>query len=110
MSVDYVGSRIPICDPKTGICNQTWYLFFQSLFKGTGLDNSDSGLIAPQVNADVLAAGFSASLADLSLAPLAPQQVFVPLDDVLPAFNGLLDRIAMLERAVNDLKVGGPVL
>jgi hypothetical protein len=107
--------RIPLVDPRTGNVAREWYLYFLSLTDDVGgLQADPFGLgplmtptgpdvatvaqdalgLAPQIDAG----GFAAAINDTQQHGIGPQ------------IGDLLARVAALESAVNDLRLGAPVL
>lgn len=119
MTAVFVPQREKLVDNQ-GFITRPWYLFMQTLFgAGGGSDRLPPNLNQIQASIRALSATDAAFADQIGSIPVeAPVQfpddpltpphmpVFVPLDDVLPVFNELRDRIAMLERAVDDLKKG----
>jgi hypothetical protein len=119
MTAIYIAPRVPVVDPKTGICEPIWYRFFTSLFSNVnngavsdqeafllyprGESDSITGLLN-QGGGDLLPVAGVAVPADDDLSPVSFQTVSAP-DDLAPVpdFAGM---IANLQAQIDDLRKG----
>ena len=119
MTAMFLPPRVPLVDIRTGTITREWYLLLQSLFgSNTSGDTEDFGPSAG-VSADQIATILDRLSSEMQLVPppvavmpLAddlqppPAPLFIAADDVLPAVTQLLDRIAMLEKRINEMAQG----
>lgn len=101
----FVPPRVALTNPRDGMISREWFLFFEGLFKavngsGTSLAEDDIGPYA--LSGDGWASGNEAIDQSPAFAAAAPASDL----DAAPGSGGLLDRIALLERAVDDLRKG----
>ena len=91
--------RVPLIDPRTGLIERSWYMFFLSLFGAA--QNTDDPLLAPDTNS--LLASYDLALATVSQAALTqppPSQV-IPQDVVFPPAQDT----KTLEQQIQDLQL-----
>lgn len=109
MTALYIGARVPVVDPRTGIANPIWYRFLSSLFSTAGdgaVSDTNSFEIAPTAENSALDAIHQISSTVDFQQPAASPQYFLSADDVLPLISSLRDEIAMLRSQLNDIQQG----
>lgn len=82
--------RVPLVDPRTGLIDRAWYLFFLSLNRLVTAESDDSAL---SPNAGSLLAGYDAVLQTLT------QEV-----QTQPTQESALDQIAELQKQIEGLQ------
>jgi hypothetical protein len=104
--------RVPLVDPRTGLVDRAWYLFFLSLNRATTAIIDESGIT---FSAESLVASVEAELQTLAqtletqpsvdglLGQIAEQQKQIEALQQQPA--GLLDQIAELQKQVQALEL-----
>jgi len=120
MTAIYIAPRVPIVDPKTGICEPIWYRFFSRLFAVTdngGVSDAEASLLYPKGESDSLTALLNqgggdllpvagvAAPADDNLSPVSFQTVSAP-DDLAP-FPDVAGLIAAVQKQIAALPTGG---
>ena len=95
MTTNFIGARVPLVDPNTGIATPIFYRLMQGLFEINGVaasTNTDAFEIAPPDQALVAQA--------TALAVAGTE------NNVTPSNDGLQAEVAILRAAVDDLKKG----
>ena len=104
--------RVPLVDPRTGLIDRAWYLFFLSLNRATTAIIDESGIT---FTAESVVASVEAELQTLAqtletqpsmgglLSQIAEMQKQVEALQLQPA--GLLDQIAELQKQVQALQL-----
>ena len=82
--------RVPLIDPRTGLIDRAWYLFFLSLFDA--LANVDNGNLGPNVVS--LIASYDAALQSVN------QEL-----QTLPSTSVLTSQIAELQKQIQNLEI-----
>jgi hypothetical protein len=102
LNVPITPPRVPLIDPRTGLIDRAWYLFFLSLNNAVvTVENVDVG-----PNADTLVASYDAALRALTqdVSTLPPAVQTLVGDD--PAIdNGLLSTVAEMQKQIEGLQV-----
>jgi hypothetical protein len=83
--------RVPLVDPRTGLIDRAWYLFFLSLNRVAAAVIDDSGLT---FSAESVVASVEAELQTLAQAL-----------ETQPSVDGLLSQIAELQKQVQALQL-----
>ena len=94
MTATFIAPRVPLVDPRTGLCNPIWYRFFTEAFNvsaDTSVGETDSFSIAPPVT-------------------IADPSTFYSAADMLPLIGALRDEIAWLRGQLDDVRRGLVVL
>jgi hypothetical protein len=110
MTALFIAPRVPLVDPKTGICNPIWYRFFTDFFTTNGVGtviDANAFEVFPLSQVDAFSALLPKEGGDLSPAAFVPPDVD---DDVNPTVTHLLDLISALQTQVDDIKKGLMVL
>jgi hypothetical protein len=81
--------RVPLVDPRTGLIDRAWYLFFLSLNRATTAIIDDSGLT---FSAESVVASVEAEL-----------QTLAQFAETLPSVEGLLSQIAEMQKQIDAL-------
>jgi hypothetical protein len=92
---------VPLIDPRTGLIDRAWYMFFLSLFGAA--QNTDDPLLAPDTNS--LLASYDLALVTVSQAALTqppPSQV-IPKDIIEPARVDLTMELDALRQELGTL-------
>jgi hypothetical protein len=100
--------RVPLIDPRTGLIDRAWYLFFLSLNDAATAVIDDSGLT---FSAESTIASLEASLDAVrqELQTLPPPVVALPAPDALAdCCSGLESQIAELQKQVEGLQMAPP--
>ena len=95
MSATFIGARVPLIDPGTGIATPIFYRLLQGFFNTTGTTastNTDAFEIAP-LGPTVVAQALAAAVATTE-------------NNVTPALGSLQAEVAMLRAEVDDLRKG----
>ena len=95
MTTNFIGARVPLVDPNTGVATPIFYRLMQSLFNTTGTaasTNTDAFEIAP--------------LNQSAVALAVAEAVATTENNVTPALGSLQAEVAMLRAAVDDLRKG----
>jgi len=96
--------RVPLVDPRTGLINRAWYLFFLSLNNATTAVIDDSGITFA---AESLVASVEAELQTLAqFAETQPPVVALSAPDALTdCCSGLESQITELQKQVQALEL-----
>jgi len=96
--------RVPLIDPRTGLIDRAWYLFFLSLnnIASAVVDNSDIG-----TNTDSLLASYDAALRSVNQElQTLPPVVTLPAPDVLgDCCSALVSQTAEMQKQIEALQV-----
>ena len=95
MTTTFIGARVPIVDPGSGIATPIFYRLMQGFFNtaaSTATTNTDAFEIAP-LGQTVAAQALAAAVATTE-------------NNVTPALGSLQAEVAMLRAAVDDLRKG----
>ena len=95
MTTAFIGARVPLVDPNTGVATPIFYRLLQGFFSNTGTAasaNTDAFEIAP-LGQTVAAQALAAAVATTE-------------NNVTPALGSLQAEVAMLRAAVDDLRKG----
>jgi len=98
--------RVPLVDPRTGLIDRAWYLFFLSLnnIASAVVDNSDIG-----TNTDSLLASYDAALRSVNQElQTLPPVVTLPAPDVLGDSSALESQIAEMQKQIQGLQLAPP--
>ena len=102
LNVPITPPRVPLIDPRTGLIDRAWYLFFLSLnnVATTVEGNPDVG-----PNADTLVASYDAALRALAQdVSTLPPAVQTPVGDDPAIDNGLLSVVAEMQKQIEGLQ------
>lgn len=117
MTTTIIPPRVALVDERTGLIAREWYLFLLALRTTTDAASVDLSAIAASIAAiNAALAGVNTNLDEIASQPLpdiAGLMAQLALTDqyaVEPSTAGLAARVAALESAVNDLRLGVPVL
>jgi len=95
--------RVPLIDPRTGLIDRAWYLFFLSLLNAatTVYDNPDVG-----PSPESLIASYDAALLAVNQElQTLPPVVTLPVPDILTdCCSGLVSQIAELQKQIEGLQ------
>lgn len=117
----FIPPRVQLTDPRTGMINREWYLFFQGVFNRIGGANGsssndlvqdmsdDAGLEETKAALFAVADAFGQdALVNVDLSELlSSQPVLVDqqtLDQLQAELAGLRDQVAELAKALQDLQ------
>ena len=94
--------RVPLVDPRTGLIDRAWYLFFLSLNRATTAIIDESGIT---FTAESLVASVEAELQTLAqFAETQPPVVALPAPDVLTdCCSGLVSQMAEMQKQIEAL-------
>ena len=94
--------RVPLVDPRTGLIDRAWYLFFLSLNRATTAIIDESGIT---FTAESLVASVEAELQTLAqFAETLPTVVALPAPDALTdCCSGLESQIAEMQKQIDAL-------
>ena len=94
--------RVPLVDPRTGLIDRAWYLFFLSLNRATTAIIDESGIT---FTAESLVASVEAELQTLAqFAETQPPVVALPAPDVLTdCCSGLVSQMAEMQKQIDAL-------
>ena len=95
MTTTFIGARVPLVDPNSGVATPIFYRLLQGFFNTAGVaasPNTDAFEIAPPDQAVVAQA--------LALAVATGE------NNVTPSIEGLRAEVAILRAAVDDLRKG----
>ena len=94
--------RVPLVDPRTGLIDRAWYLFFLSLNRATTAIIDESGIT---FTAESLVASVEAELQTLAqFAETLPPVVALPAPDVLTdCCSGLVSQMAEMQKQIDAL-------
>lgn len=94
--------RVPLVDPRTGLIDRAWYLFFLSLNRATTAIIDESGIT---FTAESLVASVEAELQTLAqFAETLPPVVALPAPDVLTdCCSGLVSQMAEMQKQIEAL-------
>ena len=94
--------RVPLVDPRTGLIDRAWYLFFLSLNRATTAIIDESGIT---FTAESLVASVEAELQTLAqFAETQPPVVALPAPDALTdCCSGLESQIAEMQKQIDAL-------
>lgn len=94
--------RVPLVDPRTGLIDRAWYLFFLSLNRATTAIIDESGIT---FTAESLVASVEAELQTLAqFAETLPPVVALPPPDALAdCCSGLESQIAEMQKQIDAL-------
>ena len=101
LNVPITPPRVPLIDPRTGLIDRAWYLFFLSLNNAiVTVENVDVG-----PNADTLVASYDAALRALAQdVSTLPPAVQTPVGDAPAIDNGLLSTVAEMQKQIEGLQ------
>jgi hypothetical protein len=101
LNVPITPPRVPLIDPRTGLIDRAWYLFFLSLNNAiVTVENVDVG-----PNADTLVASYDAALRALAQdVSTLPPAVQTPVGDDPAIDNGLLSTVAEMQKQIEGLQ------
>ena len=117
MTTAFIGARVPLVDPNTGLATPIFYRLLQGFFSNTGAAasaNTDAFEIAPLGQALVTQAVAQAEATfEINLLP-SPDAMRAELaaavataeNNVTPALGSLQAEVALLRAAVDDLRKG----
>lgn len=100
----FVPPRVALTDPRTGMITREWFLFLSGIFQavsGTGASLADDD-VAPYA---IAGEGGTSGNGGIDQSPAFRTALANDLD-AAPGIGGLTDRIALLERSVDDLRKG----
>jgi hypothetical protein len=102
LNVPITPPRVPLIDPRTGLIDRAWYLFFLSLNNAiVTVENVDVG-----PNADTLVASYDAALRALAQdVSTLPPSVQTPVGDAPAIDNGLLSTVAEMQKQIEGLQL-----
>ena len=94
--------RVPLVDPRTGLIDRAWYLFFLSLNRATTAIIDESGIT---FSAETVVASVEAELQTLAqFAETQPPVVALPAPDVLTdCCSGLVSQMAEMQKQIDAL-------
>jgi len=96
--------RVPLIDPRTGLIDRAWYLFFLSLLNvaTAAVDNSDIG-----TNTETLLATYDAALRSVNqeLQTLPPVVTLIAPDVLGDCCSALVSQMAEMQKQVEALQV-----
>jgi cell division FtsZ-interacting protein ZapD len=96
--------RVPLIDPRTGLIDRAWYLFFLSLLNiaTAAVDNPDIG-----TNTETLLATYDAALRSVNqeLQTLPPVVTLIAPDVLGDCCSGLVSQMAEMQKQVEALQV-----
>ena len=94
--------RVPLVDPRTGLIDRAWYLFFLSLNRATTAIIDESGIT---FTAESLVASVEAELQTLAqFAETQPPVVALPAPDALTdCCSGLVSQMAEMQKQIDAL-------
>jgi hypothetical protein len=94
--------RVPLVDPRTGLIDRAWYLFFLSLNRATTAIIDESGIT---FTAESLVASVEAELQTLAqFAETQPPVVALPAPDALTdCCSGLVSQMAEMQKQIEAL-------
>ena len=94
--------RVPLVDPRTGLIDRAWYLFFLSLNRATTAIIDESGIT---FTAESLVASVEAELQTLAqFAETQPPVVVLPAPDALTdCCSGLVSQMAEMQKQIDAL-------
>ena len=94
--------RVPLVDPRTGLIDRAWYLFFLSLNRATTAIIDESGIT---FTAESLVASVEAELQTLAqFAETLPPVVALPAPDALTdCCSGLVSQMAEMQKQIDAL-------
>ena len=94
--------RVPLVDPRTGLIDRAWYLFFLSLNRATTAIIDESGIT---FTAESLVASVEAELQTLAqFAETLPPVVALPAPDALAdCCSGLVSQMAEMQKQIDAL-------
>ena len=94
--------RVPLVDPRTGLIDRAWYLFFLSLNRATTAIIDESGIT---FTAESLVASVEAELKTLAqFAETLPPVVALPAPDALTdCCSGLVSQMAEMQKQIDAL-------
>ena len=94
--------RVPLVDPRTGLIDRAWYLFFLSLNRATTAIIDESGIT---FTAESLVASVEAELQALAqFTETLPPVVALPAPDVLTdCCSGLVSQMAEMQKQIDAL-------
>ena len=96
--------RVPLIDPRTGLIDRAWYMFFLSLFNAA----SDSGDISPNVVSLVASYDEALRAVNQELQTLPPV-VSLPVPDVLGDSGSALEsQMAEMQKQIQGLQLTPP--
>jgi len=98
--------RVPLVDPRTGLIDRAWYLFFLSLnnIASAVVDNVNVG-----TDTDSLLASYDAALRSVNQElQTLPPVVTLPVPDVLGDSSALESQIAEMQKQIQGLQLAPP--
>ena len=98
--------RVPLVDPRTGLIDRAWYLFFLSLNNIASAVVDDSGLT---FSSESLLASYDAALRSVNQElQTLPPVVTLPVPDVLGDSSALESQIAEMQKQIQGLQLAPP--